>query len=132
MKVRSCNFCYTNSKNPENNLGIFCLIIGRPKLNGYIKAATQPPKSSLPNRLQIRFLLSISSCLYELIAYATHIDDAQPRVVPQAMAQLGDEHLQAAAIEERVVAPKCHEDVMRFDHVGLLSEGCVSTSLLKS
>ena len=33
--MRSCNFCHTNTKNPENNLGIFCLIIGRPKLNGY-------------------------------------------------------------------------------------------------
>lgn len=35
MKMRSCNFCHTNTKNPENNLGIFCLITGRPKLNGY-------------------------------------------------------------------------------------------------
>jgi hypothetical protein len=34
--MRSCNFCHTNTKNPENNLGIFCLIIGRPKLNGYL------------------------------------------------------------------------------------------------
>ena len=37
MKMRSCNFCHTNTKNPENNLGIFCLITGRPKLNGYGK-----------------------------------------------------------------------------------------------
>ena len=36
MKMRSCNFCHTNTKNPGNNLGIFCLITGRPKLNGYL------------------------------------------------------------------------------------------------
>ena len=36
MKMRSYNFCHTNTKNPGNNLGIFCLITGRPKLNGYI------------------------------------------------------------------------------------------------
>ena len=35
MKMRSYNFCHTNTKNPGNNLGIFCLITGRPKLNGY-------------------------------------------------------------------------------------------------
>ena len=35
MKMRSYNFCHTNPKNPGNNLGIFCLITGRPKLNGY-------------------------------------------------------------------------------------------------
>ena len=33
--MRSYNFCHTNTKNPGNNLGIFCLITGRPKLNGY-------------------------------------------------------------------------------------------------
>ena len=47
MKMRSCNFCHTNTKNPENNLGIFCLITGRPKLNGYRKggrtAMVRPP-----------------------------------------------------------------------------------------
>ncbi len=36
MKMRSYNFCHTNTKNPGNNLEIFCLITGRPKLNGYI------------------------------------------------------------------------------------------------
>ena len=36
MKMRSYNFCHTNTKNPGNNLGIFCLITGRPKLNGYV------------------------------------------------------------------------------------------------
>ena len=35
MKMRSYNFFHTNTKNPGNNLGIFCLITGRPKLNGY-------------------------------------------------------------------------------------------------
>ena len=35
MKMRSNNFCHTNTKNPGNNLGFFCLITGRPKLNGY-------------------------------------------------------------------------------------------------
>jgi hypothetical protein len=43
MKMRSCNFCHTNTKNPENNLGIFCLITGRPKLNGYCHPFL-PPK----------------------------------------------------------------------------------------
>jgi hypothetical protein len=33
--MRSYNFCHTNTKNPGNNLGFFCLITGRPKLNGY-------------------------------------------------------------------------------------------------
>ena len=80
------------------------------------KAATQPPKSSFPNRLQIRSLLSIRSCLYELVAYGAHVDDTQPRAVPQAMAQLGDEHLQAAAIAGRVVTPQHHKDVMRFHY----------------
>ena len=37
MKMRSYNFCHTNTKNPGNNLGIFCLITGRPKLNGYTR-----------------------------------------------------------------------------------------------
>ena len=36
MKMRSYNFFHTNTKNPGNNLGIFCLITGRPKLNGYL------------------------------------------------------------------------------------------------
>ena len=40
MKMRSYNFCHTNTKNPGNNLGIFCLITGRPKLNGYDTPAT--------------------------------------------------------------------------------------------
>ena len=35
MKRKLQNFCHTNTKNPGNNLGIFCLITGRPKLNGY-------------------------------------------------------------------------------------------------
>ena len=35
MKMRSYNFCHTNTKNPGNNLGIFLSITGRPKLNGY-------------------------------------------------------------------------------------------------
>ena len=39
MKMRSYNFCHTNTKNPGNNLGIFCLITGRPKLNGYSYSA---------------------------------------------------------------------------------------------
>ena len=42
MKMRSYNFCHTNTKNPGNNLGIFCLITGRPKLNGYEKIVTLP------------------------------------------------------------------------------------------
>ena len=42
MKMRSCNFCHTNTKNPENNLGIFCLITGRPKLNGYFPTLPLP------------------------------------------------------------------------------------------
>ena len=33
--MRSYNFCHTNTKNPGNNLGIFCLITGWPNLNGY-------------------------------------------------------------------------------------------------
>ena len=40
MKMRSYNFCDTNTKNPGNNLGIFCLITGRPKLNGYVYSIT--------------------------------------------------------------------------------------------
>ena len=35
MKMRSYNFCHTNTKNPGNNLGIFLSITGRPKSNGY-------------------------------------------------------------------------------------------------
>ena len=46
--MRSYNFCHTNTKNPGNNLGIFCLITGRPKLNGYVKIA--PAQGSLFGR----------------------------------------------------------------------------------
>ena len=48
MKMRSYNFCHTNTKNPGNNLGIFCLITGRPKLNGY--ASTQVVVSTTATR----------------------------------------------------------------------------------
>ena len=39
------------------------------------------------------------------------------------MAQLGDKHLQATTIEQRVVAPQRHKDVVRFHHlVDVLSQ----------
>ena len=46
MKMRSYNFCHTNTKNPGNNLGIFCLITGRPKLNGYKETTTRVAKKT--------------------------------------------------------------------------------------
>ena len=50
MKMRSYNFCHTNTKNPGNNLGIFCLITGRPKLNGYkTSTLSEIETASTPN-----------------------------------------------------------------------------------
>ena len=46
MKMRSYNFFHTNTKNPGNNLGIFCLITGRPKLNGYRVACKRDAEDS--------------------------------------------------------------------------------------
>ena len=45
MKMRSYNFCHTNTKNPGNNLGVFCLITGRPKLNGYVEIISHNRRS---------------------------------------------------------------------------------------
>ena len=46
--MRSYNFCHTNTKNPGNNLGIFCLITGRPKLNGYFFPVYEREQNSNP------------------------------------------------------------------------------------
>ena len=51
--MRSYNFCHTNTKNPGNNLGIFCLITGRPKLNGYERAGLVEPLEASTERADI-------------------------------------------------------------------------------
>ena len=48
LDLRSYNFCHTNTKNPGNNLGIFCLITGRPKLNGYFFPVYEREQNSNP------------------------------------------------------------------------------------
>ena len=49
---------------------------------------------------------------YQLIACAADVDDADAGVFGECAAQAGDEDLEAAGVEEVVVAPEVEEEVL--------------------
>ena len=55
--------------------------------------------------------------VYNLVPYSPHIDNSDVLIISQLMAQLGDEDVEAAGIEEAVIAPKLQEDFLALHHV---------------
>ena len=53
----------------------------------------------------------------QFVADAAHIDDADGVVFGEFVAELCDEDMQAALVEEGVVAPKIEEDVLHIHHL---------------
>ena len=53
----------------------------------------------------------------EFVTDAAHVDDADVGVTGEFVAKFGDEDVEAASVEERVVAPKFEEDVADGHHV---------------
>lgn len=59
----------------------------------------------------------------ELIPDAPHVDDAHMLILGQLMAQLGDEHVQAALVEERIVAPQIQQHIVHVHYlVGVFAQ----------
>ena len=53
----------------------------------------------------------------QFISYSAYVDDAYASVFRKFVAQLGDEDVQAAGVEETVIAPKVEQDALRADHL---------------
>lgn len=52
----------------------------------------------------------------QFVSDTSHIDDAYMVVLGQFVAELGDEDVQAALVEEGVVAPKVEQDITHVHH----------------
>ena len=57
---------------------------------------------------------------YQFVACAAYIDNADAGVAGEDAAEAGDENLEAAGVEEVVVAPKVQEDVLGGDDFALM------------
>ena len=57
-----------------------------------------------------------ASLCYQFVAGTADIDDADAGVAGEVAAETGDEYLEAAGVEEVVVAPEVEEEVLHGDH----------------
>ena len=60
---------------------------------------------------------SLSLFRYQLVACAANIDNADAGIAGEAVTEAGDEDLEAAGVEEVVIAPEGQEDVLGGDDV---------------
>ena len=56
----------------------------------------------------------------QLIPDTTDIDDADLRVAGELVAQLSNEHVEAALVEETVIAPEVKQDALHTHHLALM------------
>ena len=79
------------------------------------------PRSTEPKRVSAalaertgfdRFHIKIGLLCYQLVAGAADIDDADAGIFGEGAAEAGDEDLEAAGVEEVIVAPQVEEEVL--------------------
>ena len=63
---------------------------------------------------------SLSLFQYQFVACAADVDDADARVAGEVATEASDEDLEAAGVEEVVVAPEIQEDVLGGDDFALV------------
>jgi len=55
-------------------------------------------------------MTAVSLLTYQLIAYTPYVHDLYGGIMPEVFAEVGDEHIEAAAAEEIIIAPDMEQD----------------------
>ena len=53
----------------------------------------------------------------QFVPDASHVDDAYVLILRKFVPQFGDEHMQAALVEERIVSPQVKQDAAHVHHL---------------